>query len=119
MTQNFDSLTFNALISVCISKKIHEIKDHVLKIIDIDVSHLDQQANDNVHLQFMIILNKRFLDYIGVPLFQRLPYIVVFLTFLFNFFVFFNSVSIFRTSLDFLFDIFKFLQFFLYFFQVY
>ena len=119
MAQNFDSLAFNALISVCISKKIHEIKDHVLKIKDIDVSHLDQQANDNVHLQFMLIFNEWFLDYLGVPLFQRLPYIVIFLTFLDIIIVFFYSVLIFRTSLDFLFDIFKFLQFFLYFFQVY
>ena len=58
MAQNFDSLAFNALISVCISKKIHEIKDHVLKINDIGVSHLDQQANHNVHLQFMLIFNE-------------------------------------------------------------
>ena len=58
MAQDFDSLAFNTLISVRISKKIHEIEDHVLKIEDIDVSHLDQQANQYVHLQPMLIFNE-------------------------------------------------------------
>ena len=49
MAQDFDSLAFNTLISVRISKKIHEIEDHVLKIEDIDVSYLNQQVNQYVH----------------------------------------------------------------------